>query len=116
MDFVLSSTGKVVDNYGIMWGGKTFQDLDFVDDLSILDESLRKMNELSEVFGVQGPRKGLKINLKKTKLQKLGISEDEKVTLSNEKIDQADIFTYLASIIIKDSGSSEDVKSRIAKA
>ena len=35
---------------------------------------------------------------------------------SNEKIDQVGSFTYLGSIISKDSRSSEDVKSRIAKA
>ena len=36
--------------------------------------------------------------------------------LSNEKIDQVGSSTYLGSIISKDGGSSEDVKSRIAKA
>ena len=36
--------------------------------------------------------------------------------LGNEKIDQVDSFTYLGSIINKDGGSSEDVKSRRAKA
>ena len=46
----------------------------------------------------------------------LGISEDEKVTLGNEKIDQVGSFTYLGSIISKEGGSSEDVKSRVAKA
>ena len=46
---------------------------------------------------------------------RLGISEDEKVTLGNNKIDQVDSFTYLGSIISKDSGSSDYVKSRIAK-
>ena len=65
---------------------------------------------------VQGARIGLKINVKKTKSQRLGISEDEKVKLGNEKIDQVDSFTYLGSIISKDGWSSEDVKSRIAKA
>ena len=45
-----------------------------------------------------------------------GISEDEKVTLGNDKIDRVDSFTYLGSIISKDGGSSQDVKSRIAKA
>ena len=54
--------------------------------------------------------------MKKTKSLRLGISEDEKVTLSNEKIDQVGSFTYFGSIISKDGGSSEDVKSRIAKA
>ncbi|XP_065583816.1 monocarboxylate transporter 12-B-like, partial [Artemia franciscana] len=38
---------------------------------------------------------GLKINVKKTSSLRLGISEDAKVTLGNEKIDQVDSFTYL---------------------
>ena len=65
---------------------------------------------------VQGARIGLKINVKKTKPLRLGISEDEKMTLGNESFDQVGSFTYLGIIISKDSGSSEDVKSRIAKA
>ena len=65
---------------------------------------------------VQGARIGLKINVKKTKSLRLGKSEDEKVTLGNEKIDRVGSFTYLGSINSKDGGSSEDVKSRIAKA
>ena len=35
--------------------------------------------------------------------------------LGNKKIDQMGSFTYLGSIISKDSGSSEDIKSRIVK-
>ena len=50
------------------------------------------------------------------KTLRLGISEDEQVTLGNEKIDQVGSFSYLGSIISKDGGSSEDVKSRKAKA
>ena len=38
------------------------------------------------------------------------------MTLDNEKIDKVGSFTYLGSIISKDGGSIEDVKSRIAKA
>ena len=74
------------------------------------------MNEFLEVLRVQGAKIGLKINLKKTKSLRLGISEDEKATLGNEKIDQVGSFTYLDSIISKDGGSIRDVKSRIAKA
>ena len=117
MDFVLRSTGKAVRDHGIKCGGKTLLDLDFADDLSILDESVSKINEFLEVLRVQGARMGLKINVKKTKSLRLGISEDEKVmTLVNEKIHQVCSFTNLGSIISKDGGSSEDVKSRIAKA
>ena len=53
---------------------------------------------------------------KKTKSLRLGISEHEKVTLDDEKIDHGGNFTYLGSIISKDGESSEDVKSRITKA
>ena len=74
------------------------------------------MNTFLEVWRVQGAGIGPKINVKKTKSLRLGISEDGKVTLGNEKIDQVGSLTYLGSIISKDGGSSEDVKSRIAKA
>ena len=40
----------------------------------------------------------MKINVKKTKSLRLGISEDEKVTLGNEKIDQVRSFTYLGAV------------------
>ena len=90
-------------------------DLDYAGDLSILDESLSKMDEFLEVLWVQGAKIGLKINDKKTKSLRLGIREDEQVTLGNENIDQVRSFSYLGSIISKDGGSSEDVKSRIAK-
>jgi len=65
---------------------------------------------------VHGARIGWKINVKKTKSLRLGIGEYGKVRLGNKKIDQVGSFTYLSSIISKDGGSSEDVKSRIAKA
>ena len=40
----------------------------------------------------------------------------QKVTSGNKKIDQVGSFAYLGRIISKVGGSSEDVKSRIAKA
>ena len=48
---------------------------------------MSKMNEILEFLSVQGARVGLKINVKMTKSLRLGISEDEKVTLRGENID-----------------------------
>ena len=56
MDFVLRSTGRAMGYHGIKWGGKTIVDLDSDDDLSILDGSVSKMNELLEELRVQGAR------------------------------------------------------------
>ena len=64
MDFVLRSTGKAIGDHGIKWEGKTLLDLDYADDLSILDESVSKMNEVLEVLRVQGAKIGLKNNIK----------------------------------------------------
>ena len=60
----------------IKWGGKTLLDLNYTDDLSILDENGSNINELLEVFRVQRARIGLKISLEKTKSLRLGISEN----------------------------------------
>ena len=39
----LGSTGKAIGDHGIQWGRKTLLDIDYTDDLSILDESVSKM-------------------------------------------------------------------------
>ena len=80
MDLVLRSTGKVMGDHGFKWEGKTLLDLDYADDLIILDESVSKMNEFLEVLRVQGARIGFKIKIKKTKSLRLRTSDDEKVT------------------------------------
>ena len=49
IDFVLRSPGKAIGDHRIKRGGKTLLDLDSVDDLSILDESVSKINEFLEV-------------------------------------------------------------------
>ena len=56
-----------METHEIQWREKTLLDLDYADDLSILDESVSKMNKFLEVLRVQGARIGLKINVKKTK-------------------------------------------------
>ena len=54
MDFVLRSTGKAIGDHGIKWGGKTLLDLDYADDLSILDESVTNMNKFFRGFASSG--------------------------------------------------------------
>ena len=88
MDFVLRSKGKAMGDHRIKWGGKTLLALDYTDDLSTLDESVSKMNELLGELRVQGARIGLEINVKKTKSLRLGMGEEENVMLGNETIGQ----------------------------
>jgi len=50
MDFVLRSITKVIGEHGIKGGSKILLDLGYADDLSVLDESVSKMNDLLEIF------------------------------------------------------------------
>jgi hypothetical protein len=50
IEFVSSSTAIAMEEKGIKWERKTFLDLGNADHLSILDESLSKMNEILEVL------------------------------------------------------------------
>ena len=90
--------------------GKMHLDLDYADDFGILDKSVSKMNEFLEVLQVQGARIDLKINVKKTKSLRLGISEEEKVMLGNKKIDQVGSFTYLGVLLVKMVGAVKMLK------
>ncbi|XP_065561191.1 LOW QUALITY PROTEIN: probable chitinase 10 [Artemia franciscana] len=62
MDFVIKNTGKAMGEHGIKWGGNTFMDLDYADDLRILDEkmyeraiSLKEKNpDLKVLLGLGG--------------------------------------------------------------
>ena len=59
---------------------------------------------------------GLKINIKKTKLLRIGTIVTTPLTLNGEIIDDVESFTYLGCILTKDGGSEEDIVNRINKA
>ena len=71
MDFVWRSTAKAMGEHGIKWGSKTLLDVDYADDLSILDENVSTMNEFLEILRVHGARIDMEINGKKTKSLRL---------------------------------------------
>ena len=102
---------------GIRWGlNDTLEDLDFADDICLLSHSLddiqNKVNTLSEV--IKGAH--MKINVKKTKEMRLNSKKTDKITIDNNNIETVQEFKYLGSIIDKDCGAFEDVKSRIKNA
>ena len=71
MDFDLRSTARAMGKHRIQWRSRTLLNLDFADDLKILDENVSKMNELLEVLRAKGGVIGFKFNVKKTKSLRL---------------------------------------------
>jgi hypothetical protein len=50
---------------GIIWGEIAILELNYADDLGILDKSVKRKNEILDVLRIQGARIGLKINFTK---------------------------------------------------
>ena len=96
---------KAMGDHGSKWEGNNFLTLNYADNLSILDGSVSVL----EVLRNQGAGIGLKIDNKKTKSLRLGISEDEKMTLGNKKIDQVGSFP-LAVLLVRTLGAVKILK------
>ena len=58
----------------------------------------------------------LHINVKKTKLMKVNVKNERSVIINEQQLEQVDKFTYLGSVITKDGGAENDIRTRIGKA
>ena len=68
------------------------------------------MNGLLEVLRVHGARIGLKINAKKTKSLRLGISEDKRVTLGNKRLIRWAASLTMVILLVKTVGAVKMLK------
>ena len=59
---------------------------------------------------------GLNINKKKTKVKTVNDNSTQSITVSNNNIEEVIDFTYLVSVISNNSGTANDMKTRISKA
>nr|KAG5712555.1 hypothetical protein BaRGS_011529 [Batillaria attramentaria] len=86
---------------GIQWTfSKQLEDLDFADDIALLSHKQQNAQEKLNRVAEEAEKTGLKINISKTE----------------EDIKEVDKFTYLGSVVSKDGGTDEDIKSRTNKA
>jgi len=102
---------------GIQWTVTTsLEDLDFADDLALLSHRIQDIRDKTQVLEVQGAKVGLKINVTKKKLIRIGTKRDDGVSVVDGRIEEVDEFTYLGSIVGKKGGTDEDIQTRIGKA
>ena len=116
VDWVMrqSTTGKKT---GIKWTfTKKLDDLDFADDISLLSHKLQDSQEKLCCVAEEAEKTGLKINIGKTEVMRVNNRQLDPVQPNGENIKEVDKFVYLESIVSKDGGTDEDIKSRINKA
>lgn len=102
---------------GIQWGLQdALEDLVFADDICLLAQRFRDMEEKIKRLKEEAEGAGLKININKTKEMRINSKTDDKLSIDDEEIEQVDTFIYLGSMVSKKGGAEEDIKSRIRKA
>ena len=92
------------------------EDLDFADDISLLSHKQQDAQKKLCCVVEEAEKTGLQINTGKTKVMRVNNKNQDPVKLHDEENKKVDKFVYLGSVVIKDGGTDEDIKSRINKA
>nr|KAG5706977.1 hypothetical protein BaRGS_019582 [Batillaria attramentaria] len=71
-----------------------------------------KLNRVAE----EAEKTGLKFNISKTEAMRVNHKQHDPIQLHQEDIKEVDKFIYLGSVVSKDGGTDEDIKSRTNKA
>ena len=102
---------------GIQWTfTRQLEDLDFADDISLLSHRQQDAQEKLWRVAEEAGKTGLQINIGKTEVMRVSNKQQDPVRLQQENIKEVDKFVYLGSVVSKDGGTDEDIKSRINKA
>ena len=101
----------------IQWTfARQLEDLDFADDISLLSHRQQDAQEKLGRVTAEAEKTGLRINTRKTEILRINNKRQGPVRLQQEQIKEVKKFTYLGSVVSKDGGADEDIKSRIIKA
>ena len=102
---------------GIEWlSDSKLKDLDFADDIALLDVSLNGMQDLTSKVEDAAKLVGLHVNAEKTKMVIVGTLPCGNITVSGNTVETVNEFCYLGSIIQDDSSCDKDIRARLGKA
>lgn len=102
---------------GIQWTlFSQLEDLDFADDLALLSANHTNMQAKTDRLNNFARQVGLTINTSKTQVLCVNSIPTGPILVGEEPLEFVEDFTYLGSLISKDSGASKDIKARLGKA
>ncbi|KAL9952828.1 hypothetical protein ACROYT_G040141 [Oculina patagonica] len=102
---------------GIQWTlFSQLEDLDFADDLAALSTNRHHLQEKTDRLNRFAKQAGLQINTSKSKVMYINATPDVLITTDGEPLDFVEEFTYLGSLVAKDSAARKDIKARLGKA
>jgi len=112
LEAMMQEALKNID-FGVQVCGEPVNNLRFADDIDLITESHKKLQELTNKVSESSKWFDLKINAEKTKVMVVGQqSRDMNIKLENERLEQVEDFTYLGSVMTADGKCVKDVKRR----
>jgi len=117
MDWILKKA-TAGHTTGLQWLSQTHLcDLDFADDVALLDHTWSGMRDLTEKVKDQAASLGLKINTSKTKIISIGkCIGNESLEIDGERVEKVEEFCYLGSFLSNNSSCDKEIKVRLGKA
>jgi hypothetical protein len=91
------------------------EDLDFADNLSLLSNKFQQIQLKTSALYNTAKSTGLEINTSKTKSLRINTQNNSAIKLDSQSIEDVNQFTYLGSIVSKNGGADNDIKSRFGK-
>ena len=86
------------------------EDLDYADDIALLSTNARHLQQKANVLNENAKKAGLHINLKKTKVMHLNLTEPHpQIMIDGEELEAVDDFTYLGSNISAENSVQKDI-------
>ncbi|KAL1446126.1 hypothetical protein WDU94_014018 [Cyamophila willieti] len=100
---------------GIKIGEENLKNIKYADDQAVLAESERALQIMIDNINEAGKRYGMKINAGKTKVMKIGKTEERiHLTLDGQELEQVEKFRYLGGMILSNGSCTEEIRSRIS--
>ena len=100
------------DNIGIKVGGRTINNLRYVDDTTILTEDKEDMRKLLKKLKEESKKAGLMLNLKETKIMTTGPLKE--FILEGTEMEIINSYTFLGSIITRDGYKHKEINRRLS--
>ena len=92
------------------------EDLDFADDLVLISSIFMQIQMKIDRLNRNRKGAGLKISIKKTKVMRINVNNNNVAVINGQEVEDVDNFHYLGARITKHGGSKDNIKNYLGKA
>lgn len=105
------------DTRGIVIGGEQIKSIKYADDQAVMAQTEEELQIMLERISRAGQDHGMRINIGKTKVMKIGKEEGQiNVALEGIQLEQVKSFKYLGAIVNSEGSTREEIRKRIGMA